>query len=512
MKHPRSPWAALAAMAALALLAVAASPALAATGTPKFDRCLAQNGLSAPPADQARQAVQVCKTVRVTKITTYAWTLTKTPSPAAITLAPGQSAMVTYTLAATATPTVRWVVDGDVVVRNVGAGDASVARVADTLRLAGGATQSTVLSSRDLTLSPSSSACPCVCPPEESFHYSFTVDDPPATGTNTASVDWSGKASGSSSFSASVDFTDGPATNSAVYFRTATLTDAYGAPPTGLLVGVPDRPGPFVLGADQPSGLSVTLASQIRNESMACSTGASVTDTATLTSAAKPEETNRPTSSGRPPAVTLASSAAVQVTATACRATENQQPPLVPAPTSQPPQTPAPPSVPLASSGQPPPAPAPQAGIASTPVQPPPVAVAAVPSPSICVTPALVARILGPRTVVAGSQVTWRISVRNVGAALARSVVLSNRLPDGFSLVRSSPRARFGSGVATFRLPNLRSGQTATVRLTMHASRGVSGRRLQQARIVTGCGGREAAVAPIRVSAVAGAINPAVTG
>jgi uncharacterized repeat protein (TIGR01451 family) len=140
------------------------------------------------------------------------------------------------------------------------------------------------------------------------------------------------------------------------------------------------------------------------------------------------------------------------------------------------------------------------------------VAVAAVPSPSICVTPALVARILGPRTVVAGSQVTWRISVRNVGAALARSVVLSNRLPDGFSLVRSSPRARFGSGVATFRLPNLRSGQTATVRLTMHASRGVSGRRLQQARIVTGCGGREAAVAPIRVSAVAGAINPAVTG
>src|SRR5205085_1158034 len=58
------------------------------------------------------------------------------PSPAALALAPGQAAAVAYTLAATATPTVRWVVDGDVVVRNVGTGNATVSRVADNLRLA----------------------------------------------------------------------------------------------------------------------------------------------------------------------------------------------------------------------------------------------------------------------------------------------------------------------------------------------------------------------------------------
>src|SRR5204862_2467865 len=97
------------------------------------------------PADQAKAQVQICKTVRVTKITTYAWTLTKTPSPAALSLAPGQSASVAYTLAATATPTVRWVVDGDVVVRNTGTGNATVSRTTDTLALADGSTQSAVL-------------------------------------------------------------------------------------------------------------------------------------------------------------------------------------------------------------------------------------------------------------------------------------------------------------------------------------------------------------------------------
>jgi uncharacterized repeat protein (TIGR01451 family) len=181
--------------------------------------------------------------------------------------------------------------------------------------------------------------------------------------------------------------------------------------------------------------------------------------------------------------VNLTASAAVQVTAAACVA-----PPTI-VPTTQQPiaVVQAVPTLPV--------------------VQPKPSSAA-----PVCLRPSLVARIVGPRSVVAGHQVTWRISVRNLGSQLARSVVLNNRIPSGFSLLRSSPRAGFGSGIARVRLPNLRPGQTATVRLTLHASRDIVGRRLQHARVVTGCGGTEAAVAPITVNAVAGAITPAVTG
>jgi uncharacterized repeat protein (TIGR01451 family) len=506
----------LALLAALALPLLAAAPALATsatpTTTPQFDRCLAQNGLSAPPADQAGLAVQTCKTVRVTKITTYAWTLTKTPSPGAITLAPGQSALVDYTLAATATPTVRWVVDGEVVVRNVGSANADITRVTDTLRLAGGASTSSVLSANGFTLGPASAGCPCVCPPEKSLHYSFSLDRPPASGTNTAATTWSGAASGSSSFTAPVDFSDGPATNRAVYLRTATLSDAYAAPPAGLLVGVPANPGPFTLSADQPQSLLVTLTSRIRNESLACPAGASVADTATLASANKPEETNNPTSSGRPPAVSLTAAAAVQVTA-GCAATETQTPPGAPVPTTQgltpatAPQvavafTPAPGGLPVA----------PVAMIAGDVPDAAAVKPAQPSAAPVCTRPSLVASIVGPRRVRAGQQVAWRISVRNAGSHLARSVVLNDRIPIGFSLLRSTPRVSFVAGVARFHLPNLRPGQTATVRLTMRASRDTAGRRLQQARIVSGCGGIESAVAPITVTAVAGVVTPAVTG
>ncbi|MDX6647311.1 MAG: hypothetical protein QOK40_3038 [Miltoncostaeaceae bacterium] len=516
MRHRRFVWATLAVVAALALPLMAAGPALAAAGTPQFDRCLAQNGLSAAPADQAGKVVQVCKTVRVTKVTTYAWTLTKTPSPSALTLAPGQSALVAYTLAATATPTVRWVVDGDVVVRNTGTGNATVSRVADTLALADGSTQGAVLSSKDFTLGPASAVCPCVCPPERSFHYRFTVDHPPATGTNTASADWSEKASGSSSFSAPVDFTDGPATNSVVWLRTATLTDAYGSPPAGLLVGVPDQPGPFTLSADQPSSLSVTLSSRIRNESLACPGTGTVNDTATLTSAAKPEVVNKPTTSGQPPAVSLTATASVVVTAQGC-ATQNQKPPTPAQPTGPPP-----PAQPTAAGPPPPAAPQaqaapPQAEVASVPSAPLAGAAPVAPAPKpvvgpACVRAALSARIVGPRRVTAGQQVTWRITVRNVGRTLARSVRLTDRIPSGFSLVRSTPRAGFLAGVARFSLPDLRPGHAATVRLTMHASRDTVGQRLQRARVAGACEATESAVAPVTVSAVAGAVSPAVTG
>jgi uncharacterized repeat protein (TIGR01451 family) len=525
MKDRRFAWAALAAAAALLLPLQAATAAAAAPGTPQFDKCLAKNGLTAAPADQAGHAVQVCKTVRVTRITTYDWTLAKTPSPGALTLAPGETGSVAYTLAATATPRVRWVVDGDVVVRNVGSGDASVTRVVDELRLADGVTEDKTLSSKPFTLSPSTSECPCVCPPEKVFHYSFTVDSPPATGTNTATAEWTEKAKGTSGFSAPVDFGNGPDTNSAVYFRTATVTEAYAAPPAGLLVGVADRPGPFTLTANEPSTLSVTLTSPIRNESLDCPESATVSDTATLVSRNRPEETNNPTSSGSPPSVSLSATATVQVTATGCGAPGAPGPPSAPPsagpPTQQVAQTPsvagAPGPAPLASSQTT--APQPQTAAAPPSATPEPGAApvppVTKPQPAarpVCVPAALTARIAGPRRIIAGQRVTWRITVRNVGRPLATSVVLTNRIPSGFSMVGSLPRARFVSGVARVRLPNLARGESATVRLTMQASRGIAGQRQQQVRVASGCNATEAARAPITVTAVAGAITPAVTG
>jgi hypothetical protein len=521
MRHPRFAWALLAAAAVL-LLQVGTA---AATGsaTPKFDRCIAKNGLTAVPGDQSGLAVQVCKTVRVTKVTTYDWTLTKTPSPGALTLAPGQGASVAYTLTATATPRVRWVVDGDVVVRNVGTRDASVTRVVDDLRLADGTTRSDVLSSKPFTLSPSTSECPCVCPPEKSFHYSFTVDSPPATGTNIATAEWTERAGGTSAFSAPVDFSDGPDTNTAVYLRTATLTEAYGTPPTGLLVGVADNPGPFTLAADQPSSLSVTLTSRIRNESLDCPKSATVSDTATLVSRNRPEETNNPSSSGSPSSVTLSASATVQVTASGCGAPSAPGPATAP-PSAGPPgqvaQTPAaavPGPGPLASSQTAPPQPQVAAVPVSATPEPgaapvPPVVKPQPQARPVCVPASLTARIAGPRRIVAGQRVNWLIRVRNVGRGIGRAVVLTSRIPSGFSLVRSSPRTSFVSGVARFRLPNLAPGRSATVRLTMHASRGIAGKRLHQARVASSCNAIETATAPITVNAVAGAITPAVTG
>jgi uncharacterized repeat protein (TIGR01451 family) len=275
-------------------------------------------------------------------------------------------------------------------------------------------------------------------------------------------------------------------------------------------------PGPFTLAADQPQSLAVTINSRIRNESLACPAGVSVIDTATLSSANKPEETNDPTSSGRPPSVSISAAAAVQVTA-ACGPTENQTPPPGSAPTAPqaPTVTPTPVQPQAASTvDQPQPGAAPVIPLAGTEISGTPVATPVKPQPPavVCTKPSLLVRIAGPRRVVAGRQLTFRISVRNVGPGLARSVVLRDRIPTGFSLLRSTPRAGFASGVARFNLPNLRPGQTATVRLTMHASRGIAGHRLQQARIVSGCGGSESARAPITVSAVRGVIAPAVTG
>jgi uncharacterized repeat protein (TIGR01451 family) len=540
-------WRALCAAAAATVMSlVLGSTALACAATsaptPSFDGCLKDNGLSSPPG-QSGKTVQVCKNVRVSKITTYTWTLTKTPTPGSVVLAPGAAAPIGYTLAATATPTVEWVVDGDVVVRTTN-GDPTVSKVTDVITLPDGTTQTVVLAKSPFLLQES-------CDAEKTFHYRFVVTPGAAgagtkKGTNTAKVEWTTPSSGNGSFSAPVDFTDGPNTNAAVYFRTATLSDAFAAPPPGLMVAVPTDPGPWTLAADDPSSLTRTFTSAIVNASLLCPASAWVGDTATLLPPSKPETVNHPTSSGGPKAAPVSASASVLVTADCAPPSGPTGPgqagppggPGGPAsgPSGGPPGGPAvqgpPGTVPQAPPGTveqatsqntTPGAPNPLPGAGPTGpndqataggLQGPPKtpATSGGPGGPLCPAPTLMAQVVGPRRVAAGQRLTWRVQIRNAGRVIARRVVLSDRLPLGFSLLSSTPKATFAAGTLRFTVPALRPGRTAVVTMTMLVPRSAAGHRAGVATLKSACGGIESARTPVTVLKVPAQIIPAVTG
>jgi uncharacterized repeat protein (TIGR01451 family) len=122
------------------------------------------------------------------------------------------------------------------------------------------------------------------------------------------------------------------------------------------------------------------------------------------------------------------------------------------------------------------------------------------------------ARVQGPRRVSAGARVTWRIVVRNAGHVTARHVVVNDRLPLGFVLLASTPRATFSRGVLRLAVPTLRPGRSAVVSLTMQVPRRASGQRAGVATMRSSCGGIETARTPVTVLRVPTQITPAVTG
>jgi len=187
-------------------------------------------------------------------------------------------------------------------------------------------------------------------------------------------------------------------------------------------------------------------------------------------------------------------------------------PPQQAAPSSAMPPMPAPPMPAASEAGGQPAA----AGLGNPPVEGAGAAVApevaTLAAPVACPNPRLATRISGPRTVAAGGEAAWRITVRNRGRLAATDVALTYRLPAGFSLARSSPRAVMGSGVLRFGLHALRPGGAAAIRLTLHAGRGLTGRRVQQAQVLSSCGASQMARASITVTAVVARVAPAVTG
>ena len=501
-------WTCAALVAASVAMLVTAGTAAADMAFSQFDTCLQKNGLSAAPADQSASTVQVCKTVKVTKVTNYTWTLTKAATPPTLLLNVGQGAPVTYNLVATATPSVSWVVDGDIVVRNTGPEMATVNRIDDHLALPNG-------TGVDKTVASSAFVLPanlCDNPPERSFHYTFTVpaesvSSAAATSSNNATVNATvgAAAPASLTFTAPVSFAEGPDTNYAVYNRTVTLTDAFDAPPTGVAVGPIDKPGPFVLTGDSPSPMTTTFTSRATNVSLRCDDPATVADTATLTSAsALPEKTGRPsTPTPVPSPANAVARVSVLVRSPACGtsggpqvSTPNVTPAGVPSPQSTGGPSTQPPGPGLQPTG-------PRVTPAGIPVKKPPAKPPVTPA-GACPRPLLEASLIGPRSMLVGERPTWLLRVRNTGSALARRLTLVEKLPPGFSVAAASQRFSFRSGLMRFAGPTLKRGQVFDVRVTLQAARGTSGPRMNRIRATAMCGATETAVSPVTVSAVTG--------
>jgi uncharacterized repeat protein (TIGR01451 family) len=483
-------------VAACALGPMGGAGAVIKTGFPEFEKCLKQSGLATVPSDQSAHQVQICKTVRATKVTVFSWALAKTPAPPSLLLATSQAGPLAYTLTATPTPTVTWIVDGDVVVRNTGPENATVLKVVDELTLPDGSKLSDVLAGDSFVLSGQ----PSTTPVERVLHYSFTVPAAAAQGANAASnraaADWEigGKVDPTSTVSLGVSFVEGPKTPTAVYFRNATVADYIDAAPPGVAIAAGPS-GPFPLAADQPASLNPVVSAQVTNVSLHCGSTGTITDVAALQSDSAPERKNNPALLRPAPLPqTVAARALVLVMSPDCG----------PAPPLSTPQTVAP--TPTIAGTPTPPAPLPGVTPAGTPIPVP----RKPPKPPACPLPRLDASMIGPRRAFTGQRASWLITVNNRGSAAARNLVVREQLPVGFSVVGSTRSFAFAGRLLRFPVKRLAGGRRLAIRITMQVDNGLAaGTAVHRVRVSASCGAAETALAPVRVTP---GVAPAVTG
>ena len=489
-------------LGAAVFMACALGPMVGATavvksGTPEFDQCLKDSGLGSVPSDQSSHQVQVCKTVRATKITVFSWTLAKTPAPPALLLATSQAGPLAYTLSATPTPAVTWIVDGDVVVRNTGPDNATVLEVREALGLPDGSTLTDVLKHDSFVLPGQ----PSMTPQERVFHYSFTVPVASTQGgkaaSNQAAADWEvgGKVDPTSTVTIPVSFVEGPKTPQAIYFRNASVSDLIDPPPPGVAIGAPVPTGPFAVAADQPATLNPVLTTQVTNVSLHCASTGTITNLGTLQSDNTPERINNPA---------LLRPAPLPQTTTARAPVLVMSPDCGPTPPLSTPQTVAP--TPTIAGTPTPPTPLPGVTPAGTPTPVP----RKPPKPRPCPVPSLGASMIGPRTVFTGQRGTWLITVSNQGRPAARNLVVREQLPVGFSVVGSTRSFSFAGRLLRFPVKSLAGGRKLAIRITMQVDNGLAaGRAVHRVRVSASCGATETALAPVRVT---NGIAPAVTG
>lgn len=118
----------------------------------------------------------------------------------------------------------------------------------------------------------------------------------------------------------------------------------------------------------------------------------------------------------------------------------------------------------------------------------------------------------GPRTATAGQIVTYTITVKNTGKANATSVVLRDLLPSGYSLSGKVKGASFKAGTLSWKFGTLAPGKSKTVKAGFRVNRSVGGRRCNVATAAASGVATVRDTACTRIAAVAGAIQPAVTG
>lgn len=118
----------------------------------------------------------------------------------------------------------------------------------------------------------------------------------------------------------------------------------------------------------------------------------------------------------------------------------------------------------------------------------------------------------GPGAATAGQLVTYRIKVTNRSKIAARSVVLRDLLPSGFSVSGKVKGAGINKGRVTWKVGSLAAGKSKTVIVKLRIDRNVGGRRCNKAVATAGNATTVRDSQCTRIAAVAGALQPAVTG
>jgi uncharacterized repeat protein (TIGR01451 family) len=118
----------------------------------------------------------------------------------------------------------------------------------------------------------------------------------------------------------------------------------------------------------------------------------------------------------------------------------------------------------------------------------------------------------GPRAAVAGQLVSYVIRVKNVSRTGARAVVVRDTVPAGLSLLQRPAKARLVGGSLQWAVGNLAPGTSKTIRIRFRIDRNASGRRCNTGTALARNAGTVTDRACTRIAAVAGAVQPAVTG
>jgi uncharacterized repeat protein (TIGR01451 family) len=118
----------------------------------------------------------------------------------------------------------------------------------------------------------------------------------------------------------------------------------------------------------------------------------------------------------------------------------------------------------------------------------------------------------GPGAATAGQLVSYRIKVTNRSKIAARNVVLRDILPSGFSVSGKLKGASISKGRISWKVGTLAPGKSRTVGVKLRIDRSVGGRRCNQAVATAGNAKTVRDTQCTRIAAVAGAVEPGVTG